>query len=138
MARRDGATGVAADPVVKYAEVVIDGVTYRLSYDFNAIAEAEKVADCNLLQGLAACLLNGMTAKQLRGLLFAAMIKAHPSLRRDGKGWPVPLSIDDAGALIRIDTMPEIRDAIIRAYNESLPEAEKIIRNPSEGDGASA
>lgn len=125
MPRSKSVAGTPADPLVEFAPLEIDGQTYHLAYDFNAIAEAEKIADCNLLQGIAAVLLNGMTAAQLRGLLYAALLKAQPKT-----------TLSQAGALVRIDTMPDIREALLRAYNASLPEAKKMISDPPEGAAA--
>lgn len=124
MARRKTVAGTAADPLVEFVTLEIDGESYKLAYDFNAIAEAEKIAECNLLQGIAGVLLNNMTAKQLRGLLYAAMGKAQPKT-----------TLAKAGALCRIDTMPDIRDALLKAYNASLPEEKKILADPPEGGG---
>lgn len=119
---RKSVAGTSSDPVVEFATLEIDGKAYRLSYDFNAIAEAEKEAGCNLLHGIAVILLRGMNAGQLRGLLYAALRQAHPKMTLSG-----------AGRLIRIDTMPSITTAIIEAWNASLPEAKKIAEDPTEG-----
>lgn len=117
--------GTASDPLVDFRKLEIDGETYNLAYDFNAIADAEKIAECNLLHGISAILFNSMTGAQLRGLFYAALQKAHPKM-----------NIVHAGALIRIDTMGDIRAALLDAYNASLPEASKILDPPDAG-GAS-
>ena len=122
MAKRNAVAGTASDPVVEFAKVEIDGETYRLAYDFNAIAEAEKLADANLLHGIAGLLGKGANAAQIRGLLYAALRKAHPKL-----------TLAQAGALIRIDTIPDIYDAIEAAYRLSLPEAKKHLLGPLPG-----
>lgn len=122
MPRRESVAGTASDPLVKFWPLELDGKTYKLSYDFNAIAEAEKLAGCNLLMGMGAMLISYTTAQQMRGLLYAAVRKAHPKM-----------TIEECGQLIRIDTIADIKDAIVHAYNESLPEANKIISDPSEG-----
>jgi hypothetical protein len=111
-----------ADPLVEFATLRIDGESYNLVYDFNAIAEAEKLAQCNLLHGIASLLASGATAMQLRGLLYAAMRKAHPKM-----------TIDKAGELIRIDTMPDIYEALGEAYRNSMPEAKKLAEDPTAG-----
>jgi len=113
MAKRTVADTVL-DPTVKYATLEIDGTSFKLAYDFNAIAEAEKVAGCNLLLGLAKILISGADASQIRGLLYAALRKAQPKM-----------TIDDAGTLIRIDNLVDIQNAILEAYRLSMPEAKK-------------
>ena len=128
--QRQSVAGTPADPLIEYADVTIASLTgevttYRLAYDFNAIAEAEQLAGCNLLQGMASVLLNTWTAAQLRGLFYAGLRKAHPDI-----------TIQEAGAMVRIDTMPAIHTALLKAYNSSLPEAERFLKDPSPG-GAS-
>jgi hypothetical protein len=143
MSKPHSVAGTGSDPTVEYAELEIDGKVYQLAYDFNAIAEAEAVARAagtpiNLLQGMAAVLLNDVTAEQLRGLLWAAARKAHYSLtveRRSPKDMPKPTLLK-VGALIRVDTLPDIREALLRAWNASLPEDKKFLRDPPEGAGA--
>jgi hypothetical protein len=112
---RNNVAGTASDPTIQFASLEIDGKTYRLTYDFNAIAQAEAASGCNLLQGVAGFLLNTATAAQYRGLLYAALLKAHPKM-----------SIDQAGNLVRIDTMPDIRRALAEAYNLSMPEKKRM------------
>jgi len=80
-----------------------------LTYDFNAIAEAEEPAGCNLLAALES--LSDITAMQLRGLLFAAIVST-----------PKP-TIIECGELIRVDTIAPITTALADAYNLSLPDA---------------
>jgi hypothetical protein len=131
----------SADPTVEFAELQIDGVTYRLSYDFNAIAEAEEIArragePINLLEGIATVMFNSMNAAQLRGLLWAAMRKAHRAMTMTDKRKPgdVPVpTLAKVGALIGIDAMPDIRDALLRAWNASMPEGKKFLKDPPEG-----
>lgn len=108
MAKRSVA-GTAADPTVPFAELEIDGKAYRLAYSFNAIAEAEHVAACNLLVGLER--LSDLTALQLRGLLYAALGVANPKI-----------TIEQAGALVRLDTILPITLALAQAYRLSMPD----------------
>jgi hypothetical protein len=112
---RSNVAGTASDPTIQFAPLEIDGKTYRLTYDFNAIAQAEAASGCNLLQGVAGFLLNTANAAQYRGLLYAALLKAQPRM-----------TIDQAGNLVRIDTMPDIRRALAEAYNLSMPEKKRM------------
>ena len=109
--------GTAADPLIQFAELELDGQDYRLAYSFNSIAEAEKVAGCNLLSGLWD--LSNLTALQLRGLFYGALRIAHPDM-----------TIATAGDLIRIDTTAAILEALGRAYGLSMPP--KKPANPPE------
>ena len=78
-----------------------------LAYDFNAIADAEEPAGCNLLAALES--LSDIRAMQLRGLLFAAVVST-----------PKP-TILECGELIRVDTIAPITTALADAYNLSIP-----------------
>jgi hypothetical protein len=89
-------------------KMTIDGVEYELSYDFNRICDCEKQAGCNLLDAIANFL--KPSAEQLRGLIFAA-------IERNAKG----LTIEQVGALMRIDTIGPLRDALLNAYSAALP-----------------
>lgn len=93
---------------MKKATLAIDGIEYTLSYDFNRICMAESAAGCNLLEALGNLL--SMSAVQLLGLLYAM-------IERDGKR----VSREQVGALVRIDTIPAIEQALAEALRLSLP-----------------
>jgi hypothetical protein len=97
------------------AKLEIDGRKYELVYDYNAIAEAEIETGngVNLLHGIAAFMLRTMSALQLRGLLYAALKPRQPEI-----------TMQQTGALIRIDTMQAISAAINEAWGLAMPEAE--------------
>lgn len=117
-----------ADPVVEFATLEIDGKVYRLSYDFNAIAEAEQEAKCNLLHGIAMLAMHGLNAAQYRGLLYAGLRMAHPRI-----------TIRDAGRMLHDpDNLPVVRKALIEAWNLSMPEEKKIAEDPTGGEGGNA
>ena len=125
MARRPTVAGTAADPTIEFAKLKVDGKEYRLVYDFNAIAEAEDICGCNLLQGMFR--MGGeWSAKQIRGLLYAALRIAQPEI-----------TLEQVGDLVRLDTLVSIPTALIEAYNLSMPEAKrlKLEENPPEGGG---
>lgn len=104
-------------PVMQFADLTVDGETYKLVYDYNAIAEAEAVTRTNLLTGLEN--LTELTAAQLRGLLYAALAVAHPDI-----------TVRNAGKMIRLDTLPTITKALATAYNLSMPEPKS--ENPTD------
>lgn len=97
------------NPTLKYSTLEVDGETYSLAFSFNSIAVAEREAGSNLLLGLRS--LESLNAAQLRGLLFAAMSPAQPDI-----------TLDQAGALVRLDTLPAIELALAQAYLHSMPE----------------
>jgi hypothetical protein len=122
--RKRSVAGTAQDPTIQFAKLEVDGNAYKLAYSFNAIAEAETSAGCNLLGGLEN--LGSLTALQFRGLLFAALSVAQPKM-----------TIEEVGRLIRLDTKSAIANALAEAYQLSMPEKEQ---DPPEAEapGASA
>ena len=108
MGKQRSVAGTPADPTLHFAKLELDDETYLLAYSFNAIATAENVAGCNLLGGLEN--LTDLTARQLRGLLYAAMAVANPKV-----------TIEQAGELIRLDTITPVTTALAEAYRLSMP-----------------
>jgi len=110
MGRRN-VSGTVADPTVRFSKLEIAGKTYRLAYSFNAIAEAEHVAGCNLLEGLDS--LQELTALQFRGLLYAALSVAQPEV-----------TIEQAGNLVGLDTESRmvVASALAEAFRLSMPD----------------
>ena len=106
----------AGDPIVRFSTLTVDGQEYKLAYDFNAIAQAETITRCNLLSGMHS--LGDLSAAQLRGLLYAALSLAQPKM-----------TADDAGKLVRFDTLSAIENALVEAYKLSTPEKKE---NPTE------
>lgn len=82
-----------------FSKLKIDQTEYSLSYDFNAIADAEPVAGCNLLSAIEN--LSATTATQMRGLVYAMTRQQHPGL-----------DLFDIGKLIRIDTIADVITAM--------------------------
>ncbi len=114
----------APNPTVKYAKLTLDGETYySLCFSFNAIAIAEQEAGVNLLKALDN--LEDLSAAQFRGLLYAALTKAHPDM-----------TLDDAGELVRLDTIPVISRALGQAYLNSLPERKQDENPPEPSEAA--
>lgn len=113
MAKQKAAAVKAVQPS---ATLEIEGQKYSLVYDYNAIAEAEAVCggQVNLLHGISALFLNTMSALQLRGILYAALKPLQPDI-----------TLAEAGALIKINTMPAIMTAIGEAWALSMPEQPK-------------
>jgi hypothetical protein len=119
--------GGALDPTILFATLMVDGKEYKLAYSFNAIAAAERTAGCNLLTGLES--LSDLTAQQLRGLLFAALSIAHPTVKEGEK--ERLLTVEDAGQMIRLDTIAPITTSLAEAYRLSMPEKKK---DPTQAD----
>jgi thiamine monophosphate synthase len=106
--------GTVVDPTITFVPLSIKGRTLHLCYDFFAIAQAEKLCGANLLQGIGGVVLYTMTAAQFLGLFYAALGKAQPKM-----------TIEEAASLMDVDTMPDIRTALLEAYGVSMPEEKK-------------
>jgi hypothetical protein len=87
-----------------------DPQVYKLSYDFNAICEAEAAAGCNLIQAF--LFQAPLTAVQTRAILFACLKKAHPLVL-----------LTEAGELLSRD-MPVVLDALGQAMRGDEQEEE--------------
>jgi|ERR1035441_6529830 hypothetical protein len=132
MATKKSVAGSASDPLIQYSHLTVDGKEYSLAFSFNSIAEAERIASCNLLAG-ATCVWNNLGdadkqgALMLRGLLYAALSVAHPGI-----------TLQEAGKLIRIENITDIVTALREAYLASIPEPKddepkkSVTENPVE------
>jgi hypothetical protein len=118
-------SGTPADPTIEFASIQLRGKEWRLCFDFNAIAAAEQLTGCNLLQGIGGALVHTMTVVQFRALFYAALIKAHPDI-----------TLEAAGALITIANMGDIRDALLKSYGVSMPEKKPDNEDPPAADPA--
>lgn len=93
------------DPTLPDVELTLGGKAYHLAFDFNAIVMAEKATGTNLLSAL----VTDINATNLRGLLWAALLKENPKL-----------TIDEVGAMITPAKMGTINNAIVTAWFGSV------------------
>jgi hypothetical protein len=107
--------GTASDPTVRYTKIELDGESYSLCYDFNAIATAEALTGTNLLQAIN---LSGMTATQMRGLFYATLLKAHPKT-----------TVEDVSKLMSLANLAKITQAIVDTWTASLPD---VVTDPND------
>lgn len=119
------------DPAVKFVPLVIDGREYKLAWSWWAIAKAEQACPgTNLMQGIAAFLLNTANVTQHIAMLYAAMSLAQPAM-----------TPEQVAQLFSFDVLPDIRIALIEAYNASVPEKKRltaVIEDEAEADAATA
>lgn len=105
---------------MKTSTLQIDGKTLALAYDFNAIADAEGPAGCNLLAALEN--LSDLSAQQLRGLLYAAIVVELPEVKP---------TVVDCGNMVRLDTIAPITMALAKAYEIATPGARLVVVPPA-------
>ena len=113
-------TAPAADPTVRYTKLTLEGETYSLAFDFNALAVAEEISGLNLLQAMRS--LGDLSVAQTRALLYAALLKKQPKL-----------TLTEAGNLLNFRSLPVITKALGEALTNSLPE-ERASENPPAPD----
>ena len=71
-------TGLA--PAVRFAEVEIDGQTYKLAFSIRAVAAVEQELGINLLYCIGK---RELTTEQLYGQFYASLKLAHPEMTAD-------------------------------------------------------
>jgi hypothetical protein len=102
----------ATDPTMPFTEITIDGTTYKLCFDYQALADAELALR---KKGIDAKLLIAMPSLQYWSvrLIFAAALSVfHPEIE-----------YADALKMVRPDTQLPIAEAIVAAWNGSIAEA---------------
>jgi hypothetical protein len=102
MNNNETVAGTPADPTLEFTSLKINGKTYKLIYDFDAIADIEEETNIPLLVGIDFRRLN---VRQVRAMLCACMRKAHPAVSpKVITPWIVPKN------------MPLIIDALIQTW----------------------
>lgn len=110
--RRTTVAGTADDPTIRFAELKFEGEdhTYRLAFNFNALALAERATGMNLLRGGLIFMNYEFSVQELRGLLFGALLIAQPDI-----------TVQEAGELLRIDRLGDVLVALKQAFALSYP-----------------
>lgn len=99
-----------ADPTLPDITLILGGVERKLCYDFNAIVVAEKATGVNLLEGI----VGQVNATNLRGLLWASLLREDPKI-----------TIDQVGALIQPRMLGMIHQALLATWFGSTEAADK-------------
>jgi hypothetical protein len=99
------------NPVQPKNHLKLNGVTYELLFDFEAVATAEDIADRPLLTGLRARDYQSPTISLVRIMLFACLQTKHPEV-----------SLDIAKALVNQKNFREVWTAVLNAWAAGLAE----------------
>lgn len=108
--------GTPADPTARFTTLEIGGKTFKLCYDFEAIAKAEELTGMALLFGVD---WSHIDARRMRAMLCAAMLKAQPDTK------PEQLT-----KFFTHQNVLKIQNAIIDAWLNSTPEAKDDDEDP--------
>ncbi len=123
------------NPIIEFEEIELKGEKYSLAYSFLAIAKAERLVGRNLLSGFGQMMVSvsefkdqapwEISASDLLGLFFAALLPAHPDM-----------TLERAAALVDGESLNEIWQAIGRAYQKSMPKKKPSPMEPgAAGEG---
>ena len=91
--------GTPADPTVHWTTVQLNGTSYKLAFDFNAVAEAEEMTGQSLLIGVK---WDKLSLRTLSAMAWASMRKAHPET-----------TLEQVRKMIVPRTAPEVASAIV-------------------------
>lgn len=115
----------AADATLPKTPVTIGGKTYNLCLDLGALAEAETAINSELQRAGRNDFVNLLYALPVQNLantrdVFAAAMRPfHPEI-----------SFDEAKALITVNDLWVVADAVAKAYRESAPDLPTAPREP--------
>jgi len=95
------------DPTLPDVSLLIGGKERHLVFDFNAICVAEKVSGVNLLKAA----VSEINATNIRGLLYAALLRDDPKL-----------TLDEVGSWSSFKNLANVHTAITTAWFASIDE----------------
>lgn len=97
-----------------HVKLTLGGVEYTLTYDFDAIAEAEEILDRPLITGLRGRDITTPKVSLVRAMFFATAHATHPEL-----------TLEQAKALITRANLVEVWTRVLQAWTEAQPDAEE-------------
>ncbi|MGC1783480.1 MAG: hypothetical protein WA708_13235, partial [Acidobacteriaceae bacterium] len=102
----------ALDPTLPKVSLELGGETWHLCYDYAALAIAErKLARAGqFVNMLKAVNLSLLGADRLPYMFFAGLVRSHPEI-----------TFAQASALVTMDTMDRVYEAVVDAYLASCP-----------------
>lgn len=95
-----------------FTELTLGEDTYRLAFDFEAIAEAEDLTDRPLLTGLTKRNVNHPTISFVRAMFYAALRRNHPTI-----------SLGEASAKVTKATFADIWGKVLEAWVAAMEDA---------------
>ena len=102
------------NPVKKEREITLGGHTYHLTFDFEAIAEAEEITGKPLLTGLGDINVQRPKINDVRALFFASAKANDPSL-----------TYEAVKPLINAKNILDVWLAVLQSWDQSSPEPEE-------------
>lgn len=103
-------TNTTDDPTLQFTTLKLGDKTYRLIYDFDAIAMAEAITGMSLLVGVDWMKIGVM---QIRAMLYASARKAHPGV-----------TVDEFTPYITPSNITKIEKALVDAWVKNTKRVE--------------
>ena len=109
------------NPTHPAVKLKLDGVTYHLRFDFEAIATAEELTDRPLITGLRQKDVTSPKIGLVRSMLFACLRADQPDI-----------TLDEAKALVSRETLVSIWTKVLEAWTQAKiePDAEAVESDP--------
>lgn len=77
MPEQNTVAGTPADPTLAFTDLKLGNKTYKLCFDFDAIAIAEEISGMPLMAGVN---FSNVGVKRVRAMLYASALKAQPEV----------------------------------------------------------
>jgi hypothetical protein len=119
------ATEITSDPNAesgarrRLTPLELDGVTYLLTYDFEAVVTAEEATGIALLVGVN---WTNVGVKRIRAMLYASMLAEQPKI-----------TLEEITRLINFNNILKIEEALVLAWRSPTPEPE-AVKQPAEAE----
>jgi len=98
--------------------------TYKLVFDFDAIAEAEELTGRSLITGLTRDMLNSPKINFIRGMFYACAKKHQPEL-----------TFESAKNLITLKNYIKVWETVLGAFADAMKSADEGDSEPGEEQG---
>jgi len=109
---------IPINPTLPKVSIEVNGATYYLAFDFNALCVAEEATGQNLLQRVFD--LRDMPSRTFRAIFYAALLKVQPEM-----------TVEQAGALITPGNFDTIYPKLVEAWLESVPKQDDKSPDPN-------
>jgi hypothetical protein len=95
-------------------KITLQDITYKLTWDFDAIAEAEDLLNVPLVTGISQRMVTTPKVSEVRNMFFACAHANHHDL-----------TIDDVRPLVTSKTLVEVWNTVLEAWSDSVIENEE-------------
>ncbi|HEV2324562.1 MAG TPA: hypothetical protein VGS10_11485 [Terracidiphilus sp.] len=114
-------------PTSPITYLTVDGTTYSLAFDFEAVAQAEELTGRSILTGLTSQTVSAPSINFVRAMLFACLLKHQAKM-----------TYDEAKALVKRDNLSTIWQAVVDCYvsdcvDQTSSEAAQADPTPDQG-----